>query len=76
MARKKKLSPSGAKDEDGNYHNVHLNLHEDELAVAGMDIGDEVFVRVRRIQSLSRRLTRTISNTTSNERRASVLRII
>lgn len=47
MVRKKKLSPSGAKDEDGNYHNVHLNLHEDELAVAGMDIGDEVFVRVR-----------------------------
>jgi len=24
-----------------------VNLHEDELAVAGMDIGDEVFVRVR-----------------------------
>ncbi|MFW5974517.1 MAG: hypothetical protein ACOCPZ_03975 [Natrialbaceae archaeon] len=47
MVRKKKLSPSGAKDEDGNYHNVHLNLHEDELAVAGMEIGDEVFVRVR-----------------------------
>ena len=47
MVRKKTLSPSGAKDEDGNYHNVHLNLHEDELAVAGMDIGDEVFVRVR-----------------------------
>ncbi|RJT07071.1 hypothetical protein [Halococcus sp. IIIV-5B] len=47
MARKKKLSPSGAKDENGDYHNVHVNLHEDELAVAGMDIGDEVFVRVR-----------------------------
>lgn len=47
MARKKKLSPSGAKDENGDYHNVHLNLHEDELAVAGMDIGDDVFVRVR-----------------------------
>jgi hypothetical protein len=47
MVRKKKLSPSGAKDEDGEYHNVHINLHEDELAVAGMDIGDEVFVRVR-----------------------------
>jgi hypothetical protein len=47
MARKKKLSPSGAKDESGNYHNVHLNLHEDELAVAGMNIGEEVFVRVR-----------------------------
>jgi hypothetical protein len=47
MVRKKTLSPSGAKDEDGEYHNVHLNLHEDELAVAGMDIGDEVFVRVR-----------------------------
>jgi hypothetical protein len=47
MVRKKKLSPNGAKDENGNYHNVHLNLHEDELAVAGMDIGDDVFVRVR-----------------------------
>ena len=47
MVRKEKLSPSGAKDDDGNYHNVHLNLHEDELEVAGMDIGDEVFVRVR-----------------------------
>ena len=47
MVRKKKLSPSGAKDADGHYHNVHINLHEDELAVAGMDIGDEVFVRVR-----------------------------
>jgi len=47
MVRKKKLSPSGAKGADGKYHNVHLNLHEDELAVAGMDIGDEVFVRVR-----------------------------
>ncbi|MFP4217957.1 MAG: hypothetical protein ACLFR6_03845 [Salinarchaeum sp.] len=47
MVRKKTLSPSGAKGEDGEYHNVHVNLHEDELAVAGMDIGDEVFVRVR-----------------------------
>jgi len=47
MVRKKKLSPSGAKDDDGEYHNVHVNLHEDELAVAGMEIGDEVFVRVR-----------------------------
>ena len=47
MVRKKKLSPSGAKDEDGEYHNVHVNLQEDELAVAGMEIGDEVFVRVR-----------------------------
>ena len=47
MVRKKKLSPSGAKSEDGEYHNAHVNLHEDELAVAGLDIGDEVFVRVR-----------------------------
>ena len=47
MVRKKKLSPSGAKDDEGEYHNVHVNLHEDELAVAGMEIGDEVFVRVR-----------------------------
>jgi hypothetical protein len=47
MVRKKKLSPSGAKDENGEYHNVHVNLHEDELAVAGLDIGDEVFIRVR-----------------------------
>lgn len=47
MVRKKKLSPSGTKDTDGQYHNAHLNLHEDELTVAGMSIGDEVFVRVR-----------------------------
>lgn len=47
MVRKKKLSPSGAKDDDGEYHNVHVNLHEDELAVAGLAIGDNVFVRVR-----------------------------
>ena len=47
MVRKKKLSPSGAKDDHGEYHNVHVNLHEGELAVAGMDIGDDVFVRVR-----------------------------
>lgn len=47
MVRKKTLSPSGAKDENGRYHNAHLNLHEDELTVAGMAIGDEVFVRVR-----------------------------
>lgn len=47
MVRRKKLSPSGAKDDDGEYHNVHVNLNEDELSVAGMGIGDEVFVRVR-----------------------------
>ena len=47
MVRKKKLSPSGAKDDSGEYHNVHVNLHGDELAAAGMAIGDEVFVRVR-----------------------------
>jgi len=47
MVRKKTLSPSGAKGEDGDYHNAHINLHEDELAVAGMQIGDEVLVRVR-----------------------------
>jgi len=47
MVRKKKLSPSGAKDDAGEYHNAHINLHEDEMEVAGMAIGDEVFVRVR-----------------------------
>jgi len=47
MVRKKKLSPSGATDEDGEYHNAHINLHEDELDVAGMALGDHVFVRVR-----------------------------
>jgi hypothetical protein len=47
MARRKKLSPSGAKDENGEYHNAHLNIHEDELEVAGMAIRDDVFVRVR-----------------------------
>ncbi|MFW5965642.1 MAG: hypothetical protein ACOCP3_02720 [Halodesulfurarchaeum sp.] len=47
MVRKKTLSPSGAKGDDDVYHNAHVNLHEDELAVAGLEIGDEVFVRVR-----------------------------
>ncbi|WP_227380751.1 hypothetical protein [Haladaptatus halobius] len=47
MVRRKTLSPSGMTDEHGHYHNVHINLHEDELAVANMTIGDEVFVRVR-----------------------------
>lgn len=47
LVRKKKLSPSGAKDQDGEYNNAHLNLHRDELEAAGMSIGDEVFVRVR-----------------------------
>ncbi|MDY6770441.1 MAG: hypothetical protein SV186_00620 [Candidatus Nanohaloarchaea archaeon] len=47
MVRKKKLSPSGAKDSDGNYNNAHLNIHKDELEAAGLEIGDEVFVRVR-----------------------------
>lgn len=47
MVRKKKLSPSGARDKNGDHSNAHLNLHEDELAVAGLDIGDDVFVMVR-----------------------------
>ncbi len=47
MVRKKKLSPSGAQDENGDHSNAHLNLHKDELAVAGLDIGDNVFVMVR-----------------------------
>lgn len=45
--RKKKLSPIGAKDEEGNYHNAHVNLHQDELDAAGLEIGEEIFVRVR-----------------------------
>lgn len=47
MVRKKKLSPSGMKDADGNYNNAHINLHKDELEAAGFEIGDEVLVRVR-----------------------------
>ena len=47
MVKKKKLNPSGSKGADGKYHNAHLSLHEDELLAAGLDIGDEVFVRVR-----------------------------
>jgi len=47
MVRKKNLSPSGAKDDSGEYHNVHGDRHEDELVVTGMATGDEVFVRVR-----------------------------
>ncbi|MFB6145867.1 MAG: hypothetical protein ABEJ99_05190 [Candidatus Nanohaloarchaea archaeon] len=47
MVRKKKLSPSGQKDKDGNYNNAHINIHRDELEASGLEIGDEVFVRVR-----------------------------
>lgn len=47
MVRKKKLSPSGQKDKDGNYNNAHINIHRDELEAAGLEIGDDVFVRVR-----------------------------
>jgi len=44
---RKEAQPQWRQGRRGEYHNVHVNLHEDELAVAGMDIGDEVFVRVR-----------------------------
>ncbi len=47
MVRKKKLNPSGSKGQDGRFHNAHLSLNEDELETAGMEIGDEVLVRVR-----------------------------
>lgn len=47
MVRRKTLSPTGATDDDGQYRNVTINLHADELTVAGMAVGDEVFVRVR-----------------------------
>lgn len=47
MVRKKKLSPSGVKDDAGNYNNAHVNLHKDELEAAGFAIGDDVLVRVR-----------------------------
>lgn len=48
MVRRKKLSPSGIKDDHGDYHNAHINLHEDELTVAGLDVGGEVFVCVHK----------------------------
>ncbi len=47
MVRKKKLNPSGSKGKDGEFHNAHLSLNEDELEAAGLEVGDEVFVRVR-----------------------------
>ncbi|GAB3018347.1 hypothetical protein [Natronobiforma cellulositropha] len=47
MVRRKTLSPCGPKDKDDNYRNAHVNLHEDELTVAGMEIGERVLVRVR-----------------------------
>ena len=56
MVRKEKLSPSGAKDDRGEYHSVHLN--EGELAVAGIDIGDGVFVWVREDEVISERADR------------------
>lgn len=47
MVRRKKLSPCGPKDDDDNYRNAHLNIHKDELTVAGLEIGERVLVRVR-----------------------------
>ncbi|MFO8109027.1 MAG: hypothetical protein R6U17_00670 [Thermoplasmata archaeon] len=47
MVRKKKLNPSGSKGQDGKFHNAHLSLNEDELEAAGLEIGEEVLVRVR-----------------------------
>lgn len=47
MVRKKTLSPSGSQTPDEEYHNAHLSLHEDELTVAGMVIGEKVIVRAR-----------------------------
>jgi len=47
MIREKELGPSGAKDENGECHDVHFDPHGDEPTVAGMEIGDEGLVRVR-----------------------------
>lgn len=47
MVRKKKLTPSGIRDKEGNYHNAHISLHQDELEAAGFELGDDVLVRVR-----------------------------
>lgn len=47
VVRKKKLSPTGAKNQHGEYRNAHLNLTEAEFLVAGLAIGNEVIVRVR-----------------------------
>jgi hypothetical protein len=58
MVRKGKPGPSGAKDDRSEYHSVHLNLNEGELAVAGIDIGDMGFVRVREDEVISRRADR------------------
>lgn len=48
MVRKKKLSPTGMKNEDGEYSNANISLNKDELEVAGLEIGDEVIVRARK----------------------------
>jgi len=41
------LNPSGSRGNDGEFHNAHLSLNEDELEAAGLEVGDEVLVRVR-----------------------------
>jgi len=47
MVRKKTLSPSGGQDEEtGEYRNATVNINEDELKFADVEIGDEVYVRV------------------------------
>lgn len=44
MVRKKKVSGSGAKNDDGSYNNGRVNLNKDELEFAGIEIGDHVHV--------------------------------
>ena len=61
MVRRKKLSPSGTHDENGNYQNAHLSLHRDELSVAGMEVGEEVLVRVRDNKIILQKLTDAVS---------------
>ncbi|ERH08598.1 MAG: hypothetical protein J07HX64_00344 [halophilic archaeon J07HX64] len=47
MVGTEKLGPGGTKTEHGERHSAYVNLHENELTVAGVDVGDEMFARVR-----------------------------
>ncbi len=55
MVRRKTLSPAGPKDADEGYRNANLTLHRDELTVAGLEVGEEVLVRVEDSQIIVER---------------------
>jgi len=46
MVRQKTLTACGPRDGDGHHNNAHISLNREEFEAVGLDVGDEVQVRV------------------------------